>query len=172
MDVTLPHIARVAQGKDTWLYLQPTLSTRLRTERVEIVTHVELRLRPVGGSVRAPAFFWDETGSFSYDHTTHRLTYERVADPGPLVVAQGAPQQPLLLFNAVGWNLAAGRYDGTLTFRRASGQRPLRKRFCLVVSQGAAATIREAQQYTFHDFRNDVPGSDPGRTGCYVLSPV
>ncbi|MFJ3304971.1 hypothetical protein ACIPSA_17955 [Streptomyces sp. NPDC086549] len=85
VDVSLPHIVRIAQGKDTWLYFQPTLSTRVKTER---------------------------------------------------------------------------------------GQEPLRTSFCVAVSEAAAAIMRSAQQYTFHDFRNDVPSSDARKTGCYPLSPV
>ncbi|MEU1820323.1 hypothetical protein ABZ543_34870 [Streptomyces roseifaciens] len=175
VDVALPHIARVAQGKDTWLYFQPTLSTRVKTERVEVISQVEFHLRPTASGAGEPAFFWDETGSFSYDAAAHNLTYQRVADPSPLLVSQGTPQQPLLLFNAVGWGFAEGRYEGTLVLRRASGQGPLRKSFCLVVSKAAATTLRGAGQYKFHDFRDDVPGSDTHKAesrGCYVLSPV
>ncbi|GGY07839.1 hypothetical protein [Streptomyces hiroshimensis] len=175
VDVALPHITRVAQGKDTWLYFQPTLSTRVKTERVEVINQVEFHLQPAASGTKAPAFFWDETGSFSYNATAHNLTYQRVADPSPLLVSQSTPQQPLLLFNAVGWGFAEGRYEGTLVLRRASGKAPLRKSFCMVVSKGAAATMRGAGQYQFHDFRDDVPGSDARKAeseGCYVLSPV
>ncbi|MFG2981241.1 hypothetical protein ACGFYQ_08255 [Streptomyces sp. NPDC048258] len=93
----------------------------------------------------------------------------------PLLVSQSTPQQLLFLFNAVGWGLAEGRYDGTLVLRRVSGQDALTKNFCLMVSKDAAATIRGAGQHTFHDFRDDVPGSGAQQTeakGCYVLSPV
>ncbi|MEE4424601.1 MULTISPECIES: hypothetical protein [Streptomyces] len=38
-----------------------------------------------------------------------------------VLVSQSTPQQPLLLFNAVGWNFRADRYDGTPVLRRASG---------------------------------------------------
>ncbi|MFE3635201.1 hypothetical protein [Streptomyces sp. NPDC059168] len=175
VDVALPHIARIAQGKDTWLYFQPTLSTRVKTERVEVITQVELHLRPTAARTKTPAFFWDETGSFSYNTASHNLTYERVADPSPLLVSQSTPQQPLLLFNALGWGFDEGRYEGTLVLKRASGQPPLTKSFCLAVSKSAATTMKRGGQYQFHDFRDDVPGSDTQTTkskGCYVLSPV
>ncbi|MFJ8213033.1 hypothetical protein [Streptomyces sp. NPDC096033] len=174
VEVALPHIIRIAQGKDTWLYLQPTLSTRVKTERVEVVTQIELELRPQNGGKR-PAFFWDETGSFSYNAASHDLTYQRVADPSPLLVSQTAPQQPLLLFNAVGWNFAEGRYVGTLVLHRESSRQPLRKRFCLVISKDAVSIMRKADQYKFHDFRDDVPAiqRELGLPGsCYALSPV
>ncbi|MEU3911428.1 MULTISPECIES: hypothetical protein [unclassified Streptomyces] len=175
VDVALPHITRIAQGKDTWLYFQPTLSTRIKTERVEVITKVELELEPVAAPGKRPVFFWDETGSFSYNAASHDLTYQRVADPSPLLVSQSAPQQPLLLFNAVGWNFAEGRYQGTLVLHRASGLKPLRKQFCLVISKDAVSIMRKADQYKFHDFRDDVPAIQwelrlPG--SCYALSPV
>ncbi|POX60918.1 hypothetical protein C3492_24855 [Streptomyces sp. Ru62] len=173
VDVALPHIVRVAQGKDTWLYIQPTLSTRVKTDRVEVITQIDLQLRPTrAGTERPAAFFWDETGSYSYSASAHQLTYQRVADPSPLLVSQSTPQQPLLLLNAVRWNFAEGRYEGELVFRRASGRKSLRKSFCLTISKNAVETMRSAGQYQHHDFRNDVPGSDPEKTGCYVLSPV
>ncbi|MFJ3927080.1 hypothetical protein [Streptomyces sp. NPDC090022] len=172
VDVALPHIVRIAQGRDTWLYLQPTLSTRVKTERVEVITQIDLQLRPTTTSTKAPAFFWDETGSYSYNAAAHDLTYQRVADPSPLLVDQGRPQQPLLLFNAVGWNFAEGRYEGTLVLERASGQKPLRESFCLVVSKNAVKTMQDAGQYRHHGFRDDVPGSDPQKTGCYMFPPL
>ncbi|MFJ4776956.1 hypothetical protein [Streptomyces sp. NPDC088762] len=175
VDVSLPHITRIAQGKDAWLYFQPTLSSRVKTERVEVITHVGLELKPVTPGAGQPAFFWDETGSFSYDAAAHALTYQRVADPSPLLVGQSEPQQPLLLFNAVGWRFAEGRYEGSLVFHRASGLEPLRKGICLVVSKDAVAIMRRGAQYEFHDFRDDVPGTASqkgGTKGCYVLSPV
>ncbi|MFK0252633.1 hypothetical protein [Streptomyces sp. NPDC090445] len=175
VDVALPHITRIAQGKDTWLYFQPTLSTRVKTERVEVITQIELELRPVTGGAKQPAFFWDETGSFSYDAAAHDLTYQRVADPSPLLVSQSAPQQPLLLFNAVGWGFAEGRYEGSLVLHRASGLAPLRKHLCLMVSKDAVSIMRKAAQYQFHDFRDDVPGTQAQLglpNSCYVLSPV
>ncbi|WP_367136845.1 MULTISPECIES: hypothetical protein [Streptomyces] len=175
VDVALPHITRVAQGKDTWLYFQPTLSTRVKTERVEVINQVELQLRPTTAGAKQPAFFWDETGSFSYNAKANSLTYQRVADPSPLLISQSTPQQPLFLFNAVGWSFSEGRYEGTLVLKRASGQDPLKKNFCLVVSKEAATTMQGAGQYKFHDFRYDVPGSETQRAeakGCYVLSPV
>ncbi|MGW7255371.1 hypothetical protein [Streptomyces sp. NPDC054834] len=140
VDVSLPHIARIAQGEDTWLYFQPTLSARVKAERVEVITQVELRLRPATAHTRAPVFFWDETGSFSYSVASHRLTCQRVADPSAFLVSQGTPQQPLLPFNALGWGFAEGRYDGSLVLRRAGGQTPLREAFCVMVSRSAAAT--------------------------------
>ncbi|MFI8391583.1 hypothetical protein [Streptomyces sp. NPDC085540] len=175
VDVALPHVTRIAQGKDTWLYFQPTLSTRVKTERVEVITQIELELSPETAPVKRPVFFWDETGSFSYNAAGRDLTYQRVADPSPLLVSQGAPQQPLLLFNAVGWNFAEGRYQGSLVLHRASGLEPLRQKFCLVISKGAVSIMRNADQYEFHDFRDDVPATqgEPGLpVSCYALSPV
>ncbi|WP_327732681.1 hypothetical protein OG749_01290 [Streptomyces nojiriensis] len=176
IDVTLPHLVRVAQGKDVWLYLQPTLSTRIKTQDVEVVMGAELRLRPSGpitGS-REPEFFWDETGSWTYNRERNDLTYRREADPVPLVVSQDKPQQPVILFNAVDWNLQPGRYEGSLSLHRASKPDPLVSGFCLEISEQAVKRFRGAGQQTHFDFRDDVPhstGSSSGRD-CYRLSPV
>ncbi|MET7295644.1 hypothetical protein ABZS79_26515 [Streptomyces griseoloalbus] len=170
VDVSLPHIVRVAQGQDVWLYLQPTLSTRLETQKVEVVTEARLKMERSDGDGERSAFFWDETGSFSYDADTKQLTYQRVADPSPLIVSRDKPQQPVMLFNAVGWNFAPGRYEGTLTLNRASGRSPLVSRFCVMVSDQAAASFKKVGQFTHRDFRDDVPNTD-SRT-CYVLSPI
>ncbi|WFB06837.1 hypothetical protein LRS74_07115 [Streptomyces sp. LX-29] len=173
VDVRLPHIVRIAQGKDVWLYLQPTLSTRFKAEQAEVITQAELRMRATARRAKAPAFFWDETGAFSYDAARQELTYQRAADPGPLLIDQDTPNQPLMLFNAVGWNFRPGRYEGTLRLHRSGGRAPLDRDFCLLVSPEAATAFREAGQFTFRDFRDDVPGAGPrSARGCYTLSPV
>ncbi|MGW2045859.1 hypothetical protein ACWCPF_11825 [Streptomyces sp. NPDC001858] len=174
VDVALPHIVRVAQGNDVWLYLQPTLSTRLETQKVEVITGAELKVERADLNGTKPSFFWDETGSFSYDPQAKGLNYQRVADPSPLVVSRDKPQQPVMLFNAVGWGFVTGRYEGTLTLTRGSGRSPLVSRFCLMISTEAAATFKEIGQFTHRDFRDDVPNTN-GRgasKGCYILSPV
>jgi hypothetical protein len=175
VDIALPHIVRIAQGKDTWLYFQPTLSTRVKAERVEVITQVELHLRPTTSSSKTPTFFWDETGSFSYSPASRELTYRWVADPSPILVSQSTPQQPLLVFNALSWSFTEGRYEGTLVLKRASRQPPLTKSFCLAVSKSAAATMKSGGQYRFNGFRDDEPASDVLETeskGCYVLPPA
>jgi hypothetical protein len=173
VDVAFPHIVRVAQGGDTWVYLQPTLSARLDTEEVEVITEAKLDVRPDGKGATA-SFFWDESGAFSYDASAKVLTYQRNADPGPLVVSQTMPQQPVMLFSAIGWNFTAGRYEGTLTLKRASRRTPLTRRFCLVVSKEAVSLFRKTGENTFQSFRNDLParGASTAESSkdCHVLS--
>ncbi|MDX3072924.1 hypothetical protein [Streptomyces sp. MI02-7b] len=171
VDVSLPHLVRIAQGKEVWLYLQPTVSSRVRAGQSAVITDVHLDVLPLGrgpGAAR-PDFFWDETGTLRYDPETHAADYVRTADPGPLLVTQERPQQPLMLFDAIGWNFHEGRYLGRLTLHRAGAEKPITESFCLVVSKRAATTLEEAGQYTYHEFRNDVPGAGTDRNGCYVL---
>ncbi|MEU9144057.1 hypothetical protein [Streptomyces sp. NPDC048349] len=175
MDVAMPHLVRVAQGKDVWLYLQPTLSTRVKTEDLEMVLNAELRLRPTGPIAGSdePKFFWDETGSWTYDHERRDLTYRREADPVPLIVSQDRPQQPTILFNAIDWNLRPGRYEGSLSLHRASKSKPLVSGFCLEISEQAVKGFRSAGQRGHFDFRDDVPSSTTSKgRDCYRLSPV
>lgn len=173
VDISLPHVVRLSHGK--WgadLFFQPTLSTRVKTERVEVITEVELRLRPIKAGIRQPTFFWDETGYFSDGVTSNELIYHYREDPRPLLVSQSNPQQPTLLFRTGGWNFTEGRYEGTLVLLRASEQEPLTKKFCLVISKDAITSMRQYSDY--RDFRNDVPNTTrKGSTqGCYVLGPL
>jgi hypothetical protein len=174
VDVALPHIVRVAQGDDVWLYLQPTVSTRLETQQVEVVTEARLEAHRADGNGTAPAFIWDESGSFSYDPQAKSLTYQRAADPSPLVVSRDKPQQPVMVFNAVGWNFVPGKYEATLTLRRASGRSPLKSRFCLMVSDEALALFKKTGENTFQSFRDDLPRKIANTTGsskgCHVLA--
>ncbi|WP_030299795.1 hypothetical protein [Streptomyces katrae] len=89
-----------------WLYLQPTMSTRHRTETVEVIDGARLELRRKGASPSepAPAFYGSELGSFSYNVDSNDLSYQRIADPGPLLVTQDKPQQPLMVHVAERWS--------------------------------------------------------------------
>ncbi|WP_046778170.1 hypothetical protein [Streptomyces yangpuensis] len=169
VDVALPHVVRLeprGPGGNVHLFLQPTISSRVRTEDVEIITDAELRLLPGDPKVARPAFYWDESGTYSYDHASNRLSYQRTADPTPLVVAQDSPQQPTLLFNAHTWTVGPGRYEGTLVLHRASTGSPIEKPFCLTVSAAAVRTFTAAPERTFFELRDDVPGT-PG--ACYTF---
>lgn len=90
-DVTLPHVVRIARGSEARRYLQPTMSTRHRTETVEIIDGARLEVRGEGTSPSepVPAFCWDELCSFSYNLDSNDLNYQRIADPAPLLVKQG-----------------------------------------------------------------------------------
>jgi hypothetical protein len=168
VEVDLPHIARIHQANfGTELYFAPTLSSRVKTERVEVIKQVELQVRPTKTGVRQEEFFWDESGYFSFDDRSNDLTYQYQADPSPLLVSQSSPQQPGLLFTANKIAFSEGRYEGRLVLQRASGQAPLTKKFCLIITKDALSKAQE----DFLDFRDDLP-DDAGGTGdsksCYV----
>ncbi|MFE9995934.1 hypothetical protein [Streptomyces avermitilis] len=156
-DVALPRIVRIAQGDEVWFYLQPTLSTRVETTQTEVITQVEPRTRAPGPGTRQPVFYWDESGTFTYDRTNHTLSYAWIADPSPLLVSRDKPQQPLMLFKTTGWKFGSGRYQGRLILHRASGRKPLTEDFCLMLSDDDAKTLRTRGQYTFSSFRDDAP---------------
>ncbi|MET8027892.1 hypothetical protein [Streptomyces avermitilis] len=156
-DVALPHIVRIAQGDEVWFYLQPTLSTRVETAQTEVITQAELHLRAPGPGTRQPVFYWDESGTFTYDRTDHTLSYAWIADPSPLLVSRDKPQQPLMLFKTTGWKFSSGRYRGRLILHRASGRKPLTEDFCMMLSDDDAKTLRTRGQYTFSSFRDDAP---------------
>jgi hypothetical protein len=172
--ITLPNVVRIAQGEDVWFYMQPTLSAREKTDKVEVFTEVELHIEAIKISmVNSPSFFWDESGAFNYDSNSNALTYVRTADPSPLPVSPEKPQQPLMLFNSLNWNFSAGRYDGSLTFNRANGGIPLLAKFCLILSSEGSVALHKAGQYGMIEFRRDISGARKAtRQGCYELSPT
>ncbi|MFF3728564.1 hypothetical protein ACFYYM_40175 [Streptomyces erythrochromogenes] len=169
-DVTLPQVVRIAQGSEVWLYLQPTMSTRHRTETVEIIDDARLQLHRTGASPSEPvaAFYWDEVGSLSYTYDTNDLTYQRIADPTPLLVTQDKPQQPLLVFTAERWAFRPGEYRGTLTLQRSGGRGTITRDLCIRITPTTVNTFRSGGQRKFFEFRAKRP--HPTRetpTPCY-----
>ncbi|MEV5532148.1 hypothetical protein [Streptomyces prunicolor] len=167
-DVTLPHIVRISQGKDVWFYLQPTLSTRVENTQAEVITGVDLRINPSNPSGRKSAFFWDESGAFTYDPARQALDYDWKADPSPILVSRDKPQQPLLLFSSTDWNFSEGGYEGRLTLHRESGNKPLTVDFCLELSVSAVDSLRSHGQNSWIGFRDDIP--EARSKGCYTLA--
>ncbi|WP_405942802.1 hypothetical protein [Streptomyces sp. NBC_00207] len=174
IDVHLPHLVRIeprAPGNSVHVFLQPTISTRIRTEDVEVVTDARLELKPADPGVPTPAFYWNESGAWIYDFDANQVNYNRVADPTPLVVSQDKPQQPTILFHARDWAFRKGRYTGSLVLQRASSGTPVTKRFCIEVSDAALKTFSQAPERAFFELRNDVPGPGPGKkpaaSDCY-----
>ncbi|MFG2341014.1 hypothetical protein [Streptomyces yangpuensis] len=168
-DVTLPHVVRIAQGNDVWLFLQPTMSTRHRTETVEVIDGARLELRGKSPSGPLPAFYWDELGSFSYNFDSNDLSYQRIADPGPLLVTQDKPQQPLMVFVAEGWVFRPGRYEGELTLRRSGDRGTFTREFCILVTADVMAKFKSGGQRRYFEFRNDRPraSGEAPRSSCY-----
>ncbi|MFF4575869.1 hypothetical protein [Streptomyces sp. NPDC001410] len=173
IDVALPHLVRIEQGKFVILYIQPTLSTRFKTEKVEVISDVRLKLHPTGSitSSKRPDFYWRENSAWGYEPSSGGLTYRWAGDPAPFVVSQDKPQQPTIAFEADGWNFQPGRYEGSLQLHR-SGRNPLVKKFCLVISKEVIDKFRTDQR-SYQFFRNDVPRSIfPNKApGCYEFFP-
>ncbi|MFB7982887.1 hypothetical protein [Streptomyces vinaceus] len=170
IDVTLPHVLRISQDADVWAILQPTMSSRLNSQDIEVVTNVGLALWPggVAGQPSTPRFYWENNVSWKYDPQTGDLKHEPVSDPAPLVVGQNMPQQPVMHFVAAGWAFRPGRYEGTLTLTRASSRKPLIERFCLDITQKDLGQFRSGGQFRQIEFRNDVPPAAGRRGDCYV----
>ncbi|WKV74431.1 hypothetical protein AW27_024705 [Streptomyces sp. PCS3-D2] len=170
--VTLPmSLKMIRSGDATSLFLQPTVFTRFDTEDVEIVTDVQIRLRPK--TTRSePKFFWEQNvqwwvqrgGSASarvVDKTS--VWYEFASDPTPFVVTQSDPKQPVMQFTTHGWTLKPDRFEGTLTVERASTGRPIRLPFCLVIRSEDISNLMKGDGW--YEWRTDVPGRQEG--GCY-----
>ncbi|WP_371678866.1 hypothetical protein [Streptomyces sp. NBC_01276] len=168
--VTLPLTLKLwRDGEKTSVFLQPAVYTRFSTEDAEIITDVRLALRATHGGPE-PKFFWEDNVRFtashdpkSYDDIT--IWWEFESDPAPFIVSQTQPQRPALQFSTLGWQLTPGRYDGTLTLRRASTHAPIERSFCLLLNAEAIKRVSRGNRY--YDFRTDVPGRSQG--GCYQL---
>ncbi|MFE7934059.1 hypothetical protein ACFU6S_36140 [Streptomyces sp. NPDC057456] len=172
IDVTLPHLLRIGPvEKGTIFFIQPTVSTRLKTQDVEVIRDAQLQLTPVGpiSSMKRPVFYWSDTGAWKYDFPSDSINYEWTGDPAPFIVAQDKPQQPTFSSRDDNWGFQSGRYDGSLRLGRSGNRDPLVRRFCLIMSKEAAGEIRGADQRKIFFFRNDLPKfhSSSSSPGCY-----
>ncbi|MFK0264309.1 hypothetical protein ACIQU1_23745 [Streptomyces angustmyceticus] len=174
IDAALPHLLRIGfEGKDTHFYIQPTVSTRIKTQNVEVIRDALLHLTPIGSisSSKKPVFYWKEVGTWDFDPNTERLNYKWSGDPAPFLISQDKPQQPIFLFQADHWSFQPGRYEGSLQLNRTGNHDPLTKNFCLIISDKAANEIHSgASQRSIYFFRNDLPkfASSNKYSGCYV----
>jgi hypothetical protein len=171
IDVTLPHLLRMGPvDSGTAFQIQPTVSTRFKTQDVEVIRDAQLQLTPVGSfsSLKKPIFYWHETGIYVYDFASDQVNYTWSSDPAPFVISQDKPQQPTLVFWADNWTFQPGQYEGSLQLSR-SGNRPLTKKFCLIVSKKAADEFHGAEQRQIFFFRDDLPKfhSSSNSPGCY-----
>ncbi|MGW7047019.1 hypothetical protein ACWGDT_30885 [Streptomyces avermitilis] len=173
IDVTLPHLLRIGlAGKDTKFQIQPTVSTRFKTQDVEVIRDARFQLTPTGSisSSRRPVFYWRETGAYAYDFTSDQVNFKWTSDPAPFIVSQEKPQQPTFVFQAANWSLEPGRYEGSIQMSRSENHNLLTKNFCLIISKKSATEIRSGDPRTIYFFRNDLPKftSSNKSSGCYV----
>ncbi len=173
IDVTLPHLIRLEKvGHGVRLYVQPTVSTRFKTEKVDVIRDARLDLTPTGSlsSSARPVFYWRQSVEWRYDPTTDTVNNNWSGDPAPFIVSQDKPQQPSFEFRAQNWMYKAGQYDGSLELRRAGDQNPSIKKFCLIISEPAVNELQNPQpsNLTIRFFRNDLPQfSSSASRGCY-----
>ncbi|MEU2865281.1 hypothetical protein ABZ672_44435 [Streptomyces mirabilis] len=172
IDVTLPHLLRIGPvGNGTAFKMQPTVSTRFKTQDVEVIRDAHLQLTPVGSNSpsKKPIFYWSETGTYVYDSVSDSINYRWTADPAPFIVSQDKPQQPTFTFQADSWIFQPGQYEGSLQLSRSGNRKPLTAEFCLIISKKAANEIRGAEQRQIFFFRNDLPKfhSSGVSPGCY-----
>ncbi|MFD4137261.1 hypothetical protein [Streptomyces goshikiensis] len=169
IDLALPHLMRIGMvGMDTHFYVQPTVSTRVKTQDVEIVRGARFKLTPTGliASSKRPVFYWKEVGTWNFDPAEEWLSYRWSGDPAPFL--QDKPQQPIFLFQADSWSFQPGRYEGSLQLSPSRG--PLTQKFCIIISKKAVDEIRNGgNREGIYFFRNDLPKFSGSKySGCYV----
>ncbi|MFF5808908.1 hypothetical protein [Streptomyces sp. NPDC012746] len=168
VNTTLPHILRIGQKDNTFIFLQPVLSTRKKAQDVEIITDIQLELRPERPADRSkrPKFWWDEVIKWKGEPEDG---YSHISDPTLFMVTQGEPQQPVLSFVAEDWSFAVGTYQGTLTLKRESSQEPVTTKFCLTITDNDLKEFRDQKDPTWwFPYRNDDPDEVEKYYGCYA----
>ncbi|MGA5165705.1 MULTISPECIES: hypothetical protein [Streptomyces] len=173
IEVKLPHLMRIGPaGKGTLIYFQPTVSTRHKSQEVEVIGDVRLRLKPTGSisSSQSPKFYWQSNGVPTFDFETDEIRIEWSGDPAPFLVSQDKPQQPMFQFQDDSWALQPGRYEGFIQLSRSGNRKPLTEDFCLIVSKRATAEMRGGGERGIYFFRNDLPKftSSSKYSSCYV----
>ncbi|QRN97815.1 hypothetical protein JRI60_01645 [Archangium violaceum] len=150
--LSLPHLVRIAQGpREVWLYLQPTFTITSKTEQLEVISGMELKVGRVGMPPEQwKVFVWNETGEWVYDPEDQDLTWKFLADPTPLIVSQSQPQSPIGLFIAERLQFEPGDYEATLTAHRTTTKKPLEAHFCLRFSEPDILALRQGGQWKWH----------------------
>jgi hypothetical protein len=140
--MTMPDRVRVVQeGNVAYLYLQPRFVNTGDNQRNEIISGLVAEVQPVAGGEPA-TFVWDEQGAWLFDHASRSLTWQFVADPGPLVVGPNDPQLPICLFlSAPGWMWQPGGYRVIVTAERTIHDEPLRARLEFALDQDTVDVI-------------------------------
>ncbi|MEV7614659.1 hypothetical protein [Streptomyces sp. NPDC089799] len=149
------------------VFIQPSVSTRVETDTVEVITDARLTLTPVGGAKGTPSpvphFFWQQAVKWSYDKGSGDIFFTYLADPAPFSVIRDEPQLPSLHFTALDWTPTASALKGTLMLHRASGQDPIGLPVCIRLQDPDVTSLTGTEGY--REFRSDVPGKPSD--GCY-----
>jgi hypothetical protein len=145
VELSLPDRARVTQGEvSAWLYLQPRFISTASSDRIDGIAGIEVVVAPANGGEATP-FTWEEQGTWTYDADARSLTWQWVADPGPLVVSPAVPQMPTGLFMAPnGWLWEPGEYEITVTAETTVSDEVLSESSTLALSEETVAQLNDA----------------------------
>ncbi|MCC6168813.1 MAG: hypothetical protein IT329_16445 [Caldilineaceae bacterium] len=150
----MPDVVRIAQGGESgpFVYLQPIFVNTGQSERVEVVTGVQLRVEPVDqpGGVD---FVWDEQGTWLFDPNTQSLNWAFTADPGAFLVnANNAQDFTGLFIGPQAWRFAPGVYRIQVIAERATARTPLAASIEVELAQADIDYLDEAQGTRFLTF--------------------
>ena len=146
----MPDRVRVTQGFDSaWLYIQLRFVSTSSNDRIDVVTSIEVDVAPTNEEQSA-TFEWDEQGTWTFNHEARSLSWQWVADPGPLVVSPANPQQPTGLYMAGdGWFWDAGSYAVTVTAQTSVSDKTLTQTGTLELSDDDLERLNSAQGSIF-----------------------
>ncbi|MER6393165.1 hypothetical protein ABT236_32470 [Streptomyces sp. NPDC001523] len=170
VEVSLPSVLRIGQQSNVVFFIQPTLTAPNKTEDLEIITKVELKMQPkdpADSSARA-RFWWNQLVAFEHPPESG---YKHADDPTPIVISQDKPQKPVFSFVAEDWKFKAVTYEGILTFhRRSNKDEPRVEKFCLVISDDDVKEFAKATEsnWWWYPYRNDDPGGRDRHGDCYA----
>jgi len=124
--MTMPDRVRIAQGADAaWLYLQPRFVNTGDNNRNEVIDRLAVEVIPLPDGTPV-TLGWDEQGIWLHNPATSRLTWQFLADPGPIAVGPNAPQFPIgLVIAPPGWTWQPVTYRVTVIADRTIEQVPL-----------------------------------------------
>lgn len=149
--LVLPDNIRVAQGRwqgAAFTYLQPTFVSTGSNERIEVLRDMTLRVRTPGGAMHDMA--WTEQVRLVGGAGSDGLSYEYVADAGPLLVSARSAASPVCLFMApAGFFFEPGHYTFTLVAERVVAGAPLQASFDVTLTADDIAVIDPADSRRF-----------------------
>lgn len=150
-----PDQVRLAQGEDygyAYFYLQPVFVSTAQNDRVEVIRDMYLEVVRAPDSTEMPSgrFEWNEQATLTQDPVENTLSYEYVADAGPLLISPRMAQQPLCVFNGpAGWYFEPGEYQLRLVATRVVGSKGLTFDFRLSLSADDIAFLNGARGNQF-----------------------